>query len=65
VKSEPLLLFSNGLLLLLVTIVPFPTALVGAYLTKLAASVACATYAGFFVPVDSAYNLLWWAVSRQ
>ncbi len=64
-KPEPLLLFSNGLLLLLVTIVPFPTALVGAYLTTSAASVACAIYAGFFVLVDSAYNLLWWAVSRQ
>ena len=64
-KSEPLLLFSNGLLLLLVTMVPFPTALVGAYLTTPAASVACATYAGFFVLIDSAYNLLWWVVSRQ
>ncbi len=64
-KSEPLLLFSNGLLLLLVTMVPFPTALVGAYLTTPAASVACATYAGFFGLIDSAYNLLWWVVSRQ
>lgn len=64
-KPEPLLLFSNGLLLLLVTVVPFPTALVGAYLTTPAASVACATYAGFFVLIDTAYNLLWWVVSRQ
>lgn len=64
-KPEPVLLFSNGLLLLLVTIVPFPTALVGAYLTTPAASVACATYAGFFALIDLAYNLLWWAVSRQ
>ncbi len=50
---------------LLVTMVPFPTALVGAYLITPAASVACATYAGFFVLIDSAYNLLWWVVSRQ
>jgi uncharacterized membrane protein len=64
-QPEPVLLFSNGLLLLLVTLVPFPTALVGAYLTTPAATVACATYAGFFVLINSAYNLLWWAVSRQ
>jgi uncharacterized membrane protein len=64
-QTEPLLLFSNGLLLLFVTLVPFPTALVGAYLTTPAASVACAIYAGFFVLVHSAYSLLWWAISRQ
>jgi uncharacterized membrane protein len=64
-QPEKLLLFSNGLLLLLVTLVPFPTALIAAYLTTPAASVASATYAGFFVLIDSAYNLLWWVVLRQ
>ncbi len=64
-KAETVLLFSNGFLLLLATIVPFPTHLVALYLTTSAASVACATYAGFFVLIDLAYNLLWWVVSRQ
>ena len=64
-RAETVLLFSNGLLLLLVTAVPFPTALVAAYLTTPAAPVACATYAGFFVLIDLAYNLLWWVVPRQ
>ena len=64
-KPEKQHLFSNGFLVLLVTLVPFPTALVGAYLTTPAASVACATYAGFFVLIDSAYNLLWRVVYRQ
>jgi uncharacterized membrane protein len=64
-QSEPMLLFSNGLLLLGVSLVPFPTALVGVYLTTPAATVACAVYAGFFVLINSAYNLLWWAISRQ
>lgn len=64
-QPEPLLLFSNGLLLLFVTLVPFPTALVGAYLMTPAASVACATYAGFFVLVHGAFGLLWGAISRQ
>jgi uncharacterized membrane protein len=64
-RAETVLLFSNGLLLLLVTVVPFPTALVSAYLTTSAASVACATYAGFFACINLAYNLLWWVVTRQ
>jgi uncharacterized membrane protein len=64
-QAETVLLFTNGLLLLLVTAVPFPTALVGAYLTTPAAPVACATYAGFFALIDLAYSLLWWVVSRQ
>ena len=64
-KPETSLLFSNGLLLLFVTAVPFPTSLVGAYLTTPAAPIACATYAGFFALIDLSYNLLWWVVSRQ
>jgi uncharacterized membrane protein len=59
------LLFTNGVLLLLVTLVPFPTGLLGNYLTTPAAPVACAAYAGFFVLIDSAYSLLWWVVYRQ
>lgn len=64
-SAETALLFSNGLLLLLVTIVPFPTALVGAYLTTPAASIVCAVYAGFFAVIALTYNLLWWVVVRQ
>ncbi len=64
-RTETLLLFSNGFLLLLVTVVPFPTALVGAYLLTPAASMACAVYSGFFVFINLSYNLLLWVVSRQ
>jgi uncharacterized membrane protein len=64
-QPETVLLFSNGLLLLLVTVVPFPTSLVGTYLRTPAAWVACAAYAGFFALIDAAYNLLWWVVVRQ
>ena len=64
-RAETSLLFANGFLLLLVTAVPFPTNLVGMYLTTPAASVACAVYAGFFAFIDLAYNLLWWVVARQ
>jgi hypothetical protein len=41
-KADTPFLFANGLLLLLVTVVPFPTALVAQYLVTPAATLACA-----------------------
>jgi len=64
-KSDTPFLFANGLLLFLVTVVPFPTSLVAQYLTTPAAALACAVYAGVFVVINVAYNLLWWAASRH
>jgi len=61
--SAPFML-ANGLLLLLVTAVPFPTALLGDYLTEPAASTAAVVYSGVFVLISVAYNLVWWA-ARQ
>jgi uncharacterized membrane protein len=57
--QTPPFLFANGLLLLLVTVVPFPTSLVAQYLSTSAAALACAVYAGVFVVINLAYNLLW------
>ena len=64
-KSDTLFMFANGFLLLLVTTVPFPTQLVALYLTTPAASTACAIYAGLFMVINLAYNLLWWSASHQ
>jgi len=64
-RANSLFLFANGLLLLLVTVVPFPTSLVAQYLSTPAAALACAVYAGVFVVINVAYNLLWWAALRQ
>ncbi|GHO55397.1 TMEM175 family protein [Ktedonobacter robiniae] len=64
-KSSTLFMFANGFLLLLVTIVPFPTALVAKYLTTPAASTACAVYAGTFSMINLAYNLLLWSATYQ
>ncbi len=60
-KSDTTFLFANGFLLLLVTAVPFPTALVSEYLTSAAAVIACVVYCGLFVIINVAYNLLWWS----
>jgi uncharacterized membrane protein len=52
------LLYSNGLLLLFVTAVPFPTAILAEYLLTPAAGSACAAYAGSFVLIALAFYLL-------
>jgi uncharacterized membrane protein len=62
--AETGLLFTNGMLLLIVSAVPFPTALLGAYLTTPAASVASAIYAGYIGVLNFSYNLLWWVVMQ-
>jgi uncharacterized membrane protein len=59
------LLFANGLLLLVVSSVPFPTALLGRYLTTDAASLVAALYAAYIGVLNLTYNILWWVVVRQ
>jgi uncharacterized membrane protein len=56
-------LYANGLLLLAVTVVPFPTALLAAYFEKPGVAVAAAAYAGTFVVISLAFNLLWGALT--
>jgi uncharacterized membrane protein len=61
---EPALLYANGLLLLLVTFVPYPTAVLAEYLDKPGGAVAGAFYAGTFVMIAVAFNLLLWTACR-
>ena len=58
-KVNARFLYSNGLLLLLVTVVPFPTAVLAEYFEKPGARVAAAVYGGTFVLISVAFNLLW------
>ena len=58
-KVDAPFLYSNGLLLLVVTVVPFPTALLAEYFEKPGARVAAAVYAGTFVVAGVGYDLLW------
>ncbi|CCF84452.1 TMEM175 family protein [Nitrolancea hollandica] len=61
-RSDTPFMFANGFVLLVTTIVPFPTSLVADYLTTPAAGLAVAVYAGVFVVSGISYNLLWfWA----
>jgi uncharacterized membrane protein len=52
-------LYANGLLLLVVTVVPFPTALLAEYFRKPGAPVAAAVYAGTYVAAGVAFRLFW------
>ena len=61
-RTNARLLFANGLLLMLTTVVPFSTSLVTDYLRFPAAKLACAIYGGVFVLMSLAFNLLWYGV---
>jgi len=58
-------LFSNGLVLLMVTFVPFPTAVVARHLGTGAANAAVAFYCGTFVLVSVAYQALFLSVAYR
>jgi uncharacterized membrane protein len=52
-------LFWNGLLLFLVTFVPFPTALLAEYLPHAEARLAVRVYSGTFIAIALAFTALW------
>jgi uncharacterized membrane protein len=58
-RSNRPFLILNGLLLLLVTFVPFPTSLVAEYLEHTQARTAAAVYSGTFILIAILFNLLW------
>ncbi len=62
--ADVTLLFANGFLLMLVTVVPFPTAVVAEYLRTPAAGAASTLYSGFFVLIGIAFMVLLWAAFR-
>ena len=59
-RVDSRLFFANGLLLMLVSFVPFPTAVLAEYLNGRGANVAAVFYCGTFVLINVAYNLLWY-----
>jgi uncharacterized membrane protein len=61
----PAVLFLNGLLLLLVTFVPFPTQLVSEFAGGSQAPAAARLYAGTFVAIAVAFNVLWRYAARE
>lgn len=61
-RSDHWLLLLNGTLLLFITLVPFPTALLAEYVKTPYATVAAVIYNGLFAVIALAFNALWWYV---
>jgi uncharacterized membrane protein len=53
-------LYLNGLLLMTITLVPFPTALLAQYVDQKDSHLAAAVYCGLFTLIAVCFNLVWW-----
>lgn len=58
-------MFLNGLLLLLIAFVPFPTALLAEYIRLPDGKTAAALYAGTYVMIGIAFNLIWFYATSK
>lgn len=63
-RSDHAFLYWNGLLLMFVTFVPFPTALLAEYLLHPEAKIAAGVYAGTFLVIAIVFAGLWKHASR-
>lgn len=59
------LLFANGLLLLVVTLIPFPTSLVSGYILTPGAGIAALVYCALQLGLALAFNLIWSTAYRS
>jgi uncharacterized membrane protein len=64
-RCDDRLLFFNGLLLLGVVLVPFPTSLIAEYLGHPGQTTAAMIYNGTFIAIAICFNLLWRSASRH
>jgi uncharacterized membrane protein len=63
--TDSFLMISNGMLLMLIALVPLPTKTLGFYLNTAAFKTAVVFYTGYFVLISLAFKLLWYAASRK
>ncbi|MBC7541856.1 MAG: DUF1211 domain-containing protein [Candidatus Sericytochromatia bacterium] len=64
-RTDTAFMMANGLLLMLITAVPFSTACLANFLTTPAAQMAAGLYAGTFALINIAYLLLWLASAHH
>lgn len=64
-KTNNFIMVSNGFLLMLVALVPFPTKTLGLFLQTGALKTAVIFYTGYFVLISIAFRLLWHAATRK
>jgi uncharacterized membrane protein len=64
-QADNSIMITNGLLLMLVALVPFPTKTLGEFLLTDALQTAVIFYTGYFVLISLAFRLLWYAAVRK
>jgi uncharacterized membrane protein len=64
-KTDSSIMIANGLLLMLVALVPFPTKTLGEFLLTDALKTAVIFYTGYFVLISLAFRLLWFVANRN
>jgi len=64
-KTDNSIMITNGLLLMLVALVPFPTKTLGEFLLTSGFKTAVIFYTAYFVLISIAFRLLWYAASRK
>jgi len=64
-NTNNFVMITNGLLLMLVALVPFPTKTLGFFLQTGAFKTAVIFYTGYFVLISVAFRLLWYAASSS
>ena len=64
-KTDSSIMIANGLLLMLVALVPFPTKTLGQFLQTDAIKTVVIFYTGYFVLISLAFRLLWFLASRK
>lgn len=64
-KTDNFVMIANGILLMLVALVPFPTKTLGLFLQTGALKAAVIFYTAYFVLISLAFRLLWHAAIRR
>jgi uncharacterized membrane protein len=64
-NTDSLVMISNGFLLMLIALVPFPTKTLGLFLQTSALKTAVVFYTGYFVLISLSFKFLWYAASRN
>ena len=64
-RSNDMFMFLNGLLLMLVVLIPFPTALLSEYIRSEYSGLVAAIYSGTYLLVAIVFNVLWLYASRN
>lgn len=64
-RPDGSIMITNGLLLMLIALVPFPTKTLGEFLLTGGFETAVIFYTAYFVLISIAFRLLWYAASRK